>query len=254
MTARSVGPPDVDAGIGITADILDHGLAEDLATASLALARRFAAGATMWCIAPQWEPHAHHMAVEFVHPVIVGKRALPALALTSPAVVAQARVSVRPGDIVIAVAAAGDAAVLDLMRRTSAWGALSVWIGSGARPDGGAADHVLWIDDRDPLAPATGRFVLMYHLLWELTHVCFEHPGLLTQPPGECDEEVCVTCSDEGRPAEVIMPGAGPFGTALVRTATGEERIDTTLVGDVVAGDLLLVHAGSALTRVGEPA
>jgi hypothetical protein len=250
-TAREAVAPGVDLAPGITPDILDHGLADDLAAASLSLARRFAAGATMWCVAPQWEPHAHHMAVEFVHPVIVGKRALPALALTSPAVVAQARVSVRVGDIVIAVAAADDAAVVDLMRRTSAWGALSVWIGSGSRPAAGAADHVLWIDDPDPLAPATGRFVLMYHLLWELTHVCFEHPGLLVEPAGACDDEVCVTCSDEGRPAEVVEPPAGPFGTALVRTATGDEQIDTTLVGEVAAGDLLLVHAGSALTKVG---
>jgi hydrogenase maturation factor len=245
----------LDATAGITPDILDHGLADDLAAASLSLARRFRRGATMWCIAPQWEPHAHHMAVEFVHPVIVGKRALPALALTAHDVIAQARISVRPGDIVIAVAGSDDAGVLDLMRRTPAWGALSLWIGSGERPPAGAADHVLWIDDANPLAPATGRFVLLYHLLWELTHVCFEHPGLLVESATECTEQVCVTCSDEGRPAEVLAAAEGPFGLALVRTAAGEEEIDTTLVGTVRPGDLLLVHAGSALTSLsgGEP-
>ena len=58
----------------------------------------------------------------------------------------------------------------------------------GPGPDAGAADHVLWLDDADPLVPATGRFVLLYHLLWELTHVCFEHPGLLTERrPTTCD-------------------------------------------------------------------
>jgi hydrogenase maturation factor len=62
---------------------------------------------------------------------------------------------------------------------------------------------------------------------------------------------VCVTCSDEGRPAEVILPPDRPYGTALVRTAAGTEQIDTTLVGEVAAGDLVLVHAGSALTRIG---
>ena len=250
MTSQ-VAQPDstgLDATAGITADILDHGLADDLALASLALARRFHAGATMWCVAPQWEPHAHHMAVEFVHPVIVGKRALPAMALTALDVVAQARVSVRPGDIVIAVASSDEPRVVDLLRRTPAWGALSVWIGSGAHPPGGAADHVLWIDDANPLAPATGRFVLLYHLLWELTHVCFEHPGLLAASPSECGPDGCVTCSDEGRPAEVVNPPEGPLGLARVRTATGEEEIDTTLVGSVRGGDLLLVHAGSALT------
>ncbi|MDT4921020.1 MAG: hypothetical protein QOI15_1922, partial [Pseudonocardiales bacterium] len=97
MTARTAAAAPLDTVAGITPDILDSGLADDLAVASLAIARRFHAGATMWCVAPEWEPHAHHMAVEFVHPVIVGKRALPALALSSPAVVAQARVSVRPG-------------------------------------------------------------------------------------------------------------------------------------------------------------
>jgi hypothetical protein len=241
----------VDATAGITPDILDGGLADDLARASLALARRFHAGATMWCVAPRWEPHAHHMAVEFVHPVIVGKRALPAFALTPPDVVSQARVSVRVGDIVIAVASADDRSVLDVMRRAPAWGALTVWIGSGARPPSGVADHVLWIDDPNPLAPATGRFVLMYHLLWELTHVCFEHPGLLREPPTECADDVCVTCSDEGRLAEVIAGPEDRFGRALVRTATGEEYVDVTLVGDVVPNDLVLVHAGGALTKVG---
>ncbi len=251
MSAGVTSAPELDATAGITPDILDGGLADDLAGASLAIARRFAADATMWCVAPRWEPHAHHMAVEFVHPVIVGKRALPAFALTSPDVVSQARVSVRIGDVVIAVASADDPAVLDVMRRASAWGALTVWIGSGTRPPSGVADHVLWIDDMNPLAPATGRFVLMYHLLWELTHVCFEHPGLLNEPVGECTDEVCVTCSDEGRMAEVILPPDGPLGTALVRTAEGEEYIDVTLVGDVAANDLVLVHAGSALTRIG---
>ena len=252
MTVDVVGTSTPDVSAGIAPDILDSGLAEDLASAALSMARRYHAGATMWCLAPQWEPHAHHMAVEFVHPVIVGKRALPAFALTAHDVVAQARVSVRPGDIVIAVAGAHDAAVRDLMRRTDAWGALSVWIGSGTRPAPGAADHVLWIDDANPLAPATGRFVLLYHLLWELTHVCFEHPGLLVDHDGGCIEDVCVTCSDEGRPAEVILGRDGPLGAALVRTAQGEERVDTSLVGEVVPGDLLLVHAGAALTRVGE--
>jgi hypothetical protein len=233
---------------GISTDLLDGGLAEDLAATSLAMARRFAAGGTMWCIAPSWEPHAHHIAVEFVHPVIVGKRALPAFALTGRDLVPRARVAVRPGDILIAVTGARDADVTDLMRRAPAWGALSVWLGSGARPAAGAADHVLWLDDPDPMAPATGRFVFLYHLLWELTHVCFEHPGLL-KPEPECTDEVCITCSDEGRLAEVIAPPASLFDKALVRTADGEESIDVTLVAPVTPGDLVLIHAGAALTR-----
>lgn len=234
------------------ASVLTDELSGDLAAAALVLARRFAAGATLWCIAPAWEPHAQHVAVEFVHPVIVGKRALPAVALTGPDLVATVRMSVRPGDVVVAVAAADRPDVASVMRRAPAWGATTLWVGNGARPAAGAADHVLWLDDPDPRLPATGGFVLLYHLLWELTHVCFEHPGLLAEQP-DCTEEVCITCSDEGRLGEVVSAAAG---TARVRTATGVEDVATVLVEPVAPGDLLVVHAGTAISaiREGDPA
>jgi hypothetical protein len=222
-------------------------LAEDLAATAFTLARRFAAGATMWSIAPSWEPHALHIAVEFVHPVIMGKRALPAVALTGPDLVDLVRVSVRPGDIVVAVAGADNAQVRSVMRRSPAWGATTIWIGSGERPKAGMADHVLWLDDPDPRVPATGGFVLFYHLLWELTHVCFEHSGLLKD---ECAEDVCVTCSDEGRLGEVVTASAD--GQAAVRTARGVENVVTTLIDPVAPGELVLLHAGTAISRVEE--
>jgi hypothetical protein len=234
-----------------TVTAIDRGLsaelAEDLAAAAFTLAKRFAAGATMWSIAPSWEPHALHIAVEFVHPVIMGKRALPAVALTGPALVDQVRVSVQPGDIVVAVASAHNAQVRSVMRRSPAWGATTIWIGSGERPESGMAGHVLWLDDPDPRVPATGGFVLFYHLLWELTHVCFEHSGLL-KPEGA--EPVCVTCSDEGRLGEVVSASTG--GQAPVRTARGVEDVVTTLIDPVGAGELVLVHAGTAISKLEE--
>ncbi|ACC40310.1 HypC/HybG/HupF family hydrogenase formation chaperone [Mycobacterium marinum] len=235
----------------MTTTAIDRGLsselAADLAAAAFTLAKRFAAGATMWSIAPSWEPHALHIAVEFVHPVIMGKRALPAVALTGPDLVDLVRVSVRPGDIVVAVAGADQPDVRSVMRRSPAWGATTIWIGSGARPEAALADHLLWLDDPDPRVPATGGFVLFYHLLWELTHVCFEHSGLLKP---ECTEEVCVTCSDEGRLGEVVSAPAD--GLAAVRTARGIEDVITTLIDPVAAGDLVLVHAGTAISRLGD--
>lgn len=237
----------------MTTTAIDRGLgadlAADLAATAFGLAKRFAAGATMWSIAPGWEPHAQHIAVEFIHPVIVGKRALPAVALTGPAVVDLVRVSARPGDIVVGVGGADNADVRSVMRRSPAWGVTTVWIGSGERPAAGSAEHVLWLDDPDPRVPATGGFVLFYHLLWELTHVCFEHPGLLNRT-AECADDVCVTCSDEGRLGEVVTASAD--GMAAVRTARGVENVATTLVDPVVAGDLVLVHAGTAISRVAQ--
>lgn len=216
----------------------------DIAGVALDLARRFERGATMWCVSPSWPHHARHVAVEFVHPVMVGKRALPALALPPTGVVETLRAFGRPGDVVVAVARGDDPQVQEMARRAPAWGVRTVWIGNGARPEAGSADHLLWVDD--PLAAVNGQFILLYHLLWELTHVCFEHAGALKVDPDCADDDVCVTCADDGRLAEVIS--ANPSGhTATVRLDGEVTTVDTTLVEPVGPDDLLLVHAGSAI-------
>ena len=58
--------------------------AERIARLCRALAERFVRGGRLLALggSPQDWSDAHHVAVEFVHPVIVGKRALPALALS----------------------------------------------------------------------------------------------------------------------------------------------------------------------------
>ena len=221
-----------------------------MAATAFTLAKRFAAGATMWSIAPSWEPHALHIAVEFVHPVIMGKRALPAVALTGPDLVDLVRVSVRPGDIVVAVSGADDAQVRSVMRRSPAWGATTIWIGSGERPAAGMADHVLWLDDPDPRVPATGGFVLFYHLLWELTHVCFEHSGLAQTRMLRRSLRHLQRRGSPGRGGE--RAAADRPGMATVRTARGVENVVTTLVDPVAAGELVLVHAGTAISKVDE--
>src|SRR3712207_2157993 len=55
-----------------------------VAEACWAMARRFHQGGRLLAFGNgAWATDAQHVAVEFVHPVIVGKRALPALALTN---------------------------------------------------------------------------------------------------------------------------------------------------------------------------
>jgi hypothetical protein len=225
--------------------VVDDDLASDLAGTALVLARRFAAGATMWCLAPAAPEHGRHVAVEFVHPVIMGKRALAAVCVDEPDPVPALRAVVRVGDILLAVEPEGSPQVRTVLRRAGAWGLTSVWIGAGPRPAPGLADHVLWVDDPAVTAAHDGRLVVLYHVLWELTHVCFEHPGLLAEPSVDCDDVVCSTCSDEGRLGEVVAPV--DLCTATVRTARGTETVDTTIVGRREAGDLVLVHAGSAI-------
>ncbi len=228
------------------------GPAEDLAPAALALARRFAAGATMWCVAPQWPAHARHVAVEFVHPVIVGKRALPAVSVGGAEAADSLRLLSRPGDLLMCVSTADDPVACDLVTRADAWGLTSFWLGAGPRPGPSAgearADHVVWLDTPEPaLATRSGDLVLLYHLLWELTHVVFEHPGLLAPEAGSVGG-ACVTCSDEGRVAEVRAVLAE--GRLEVLAGGRTELVDGRLVEDQIPGDLVLVHAGVAVSSL----
>ena len=228
-------------------------IGECLAVTALDLARRFGRGATMWCLAPQWPEHARHVAVEFVHPVIVGKRALPAVSIDAADPVAALRPLVRANDVILVIGPSDDPNALAVTRRAVAWGATTIWLGCGPRPADGAADHIVWAEDDGDESHGSavhdGRLVLLYHVLWELTHVCFEHPGLLTQADDvECDADVCITCSDEGRVGEVIDTDGS--GQTLVRTSRGIETIDTTIIDGVAPGDLVLIHAGAAIAEV----
>jgi hydrogenase maturation factor len=222
---------------------------DELARAALTLARRFAAGASLWCVAPPWPAHARHVAVEFVHPVIVGKRALPATSLDTPDRDHALRLLARPGDVLMVIGTADDERSADLLRRAEAWGLTRLWLGAGPRPPAHRAEHVVWVDAPTPQRAAhSGELVLLYHLLWELTHVALEHPGLLLETPAST-EEVCITCSDEGRVAEVRA--LLPAGMVEVIVEGRSESVDASLVGPVAPGDLLLVHAGVALTTLG---
>ena len=224
----------------------DASVAASLARAALALARRLAGGATMWCVAPTWPAHGRHVAVEFVHPVILGKRALPAVHVGGPDVTGQVRANARPGDVLLVVGPAGDDTV-SLVRRAAAWGLTTMWLGAGDGVPGTVADHVVRGPSPDgAAAAASGDLVVLYHVLWELTHVVLEHPGALSAP--EPDDAVCTTCSDEGTVAEVLH--VLNDGRAEV-VADGLRRIvDVSLVDDVGRGALVLVHAGTALAMV----
>ena len=106
---------------------------------------------------------AHHVAVEFVHPVIVGKRALPAAAV-SPDVVA------APADIVMVLGAStAPPWITPALAAARAQGALTVIIG-GLRDHSAAADFEFCIEDQDPLVIQEVSETL-YHVLWELVHV-----------------------------------------------------------------------------------
>jgi HupF/HypC family len=244
QTRVPVTAPALDASRGAEEEIASSALA----AAAFSLARRFANGATMWCMTPEWPAHGNHVAVEFVHPVIVGKRSLPTLNLGTTDPVSNLRLLSRRGDVVLAVGSSGDPSVRDLMRRAEAWGLTRLWLGAGPAPPQSAAEHTVWLHLTEPeLASRSGDLVMLYHLLWELTHVVLEHPGLL-EPGLPCTEEVCVTCSDSGAIGEIGTVHAD--GTASTVVSGVSETVDCSLVAPVRTGDLVLVHAGVALTIV----
>ena len=162
-----------------------------------AMARRFSQGGRLLAFGNGAQAtDAQHVSVEFVHPVIVGKRALPALALTNDSAtmsgmmakgdtdklfVHQMRVLARPQDIAMGFTLNGnDANVLDALNLAKQMGLLSLCL-TGA--DGGLSkkseiDYIFVIPSHDPFVIQETHETL-YHVLWELVHIFFEHEGLL---------------------------------------------------------------------------
>jgi D-sedoheptulose 7-phosphate isomerase len=148
--------------------------AERIARLCHRMAERFARGGRLVAFGdgPVARSDARHVAVEFVHPVIVGKRALPALALTAEGgpVGAQVELLVEPDDIALAFGEHPE--TVAALRAARERGCLTL-----------AATHVgaeweLVPDEDDPFV-AQELVETLYHVLWELVHVFFEHRGLL---------------------------------------------------------------------------
>ena len=66
-----------------------------------------------------------------------------------------------------------------------------------------------------------------------------------------CDHEVgCITCGDTAVELRVIEDDA-PRGLALCADAEGREQlVETALVGPLERGEIVLVHAGTAIHKV----
>ncbi|GAC1567177.1 MAG: SIS domain-containing protein [Ktedonobacteraceae bacterium] len=170
---------------------------EAIAQACWGMARRFHQGGRLLAFGNGASAtDAQHVSVEFVHPVIVGKRALPALALTNDSAtlssqnegdadmpfVRQVKVLARPQDIAMGFSLDGHsanvAAALETARRM---GLLTLGLAGG---NGGLfreiqLDYCFIVQTNDPLVIQETHETL-YHILWELVHIYFEHEGLLT--------------------------------------------------------------------------
>jgi D-sedoheptulose 7-phosphate isomerase len=171
--------------------------AAQIAEACWAMARRFHQGGRLLAFGNgAWATDAQHVSVEFVHPVIVGKRALPALALTNDSAtisglmaggkgdmpfVRQLNALARSQDMAMGFSFDGNdtnvVAALDIAKQM---GLLTLGLAGG---DGGQLkqsniDFCFVVRAHDPLVIQETHETL-YHVLWELVHIFFEHEGLL---------------------------------------------------------------------------
>jgi D-sedoheptulose 7-phosphate isomerase len=160
------------------------------------MARRFARGGRLIAFGVgAAATDAQHVSVEFVHPVIVGKRALPALALVNdipsttgaavrdPAgfVATHLRTMAAPADIALGMvhspADSGVDAIAAALKEAASENLLSILL-AGPTSAGADAEYVFDVPCDDPHIVQEVHETL-YHVLWELVHVFFEHKGLL---------------------------------------------------------------------------
>lgn len=227
--------------------------AERIARLCHAMAQRFARRGRLIAmgLSPEALSDARHIAVEFVHPVIVGKRALPALgfARNSGPLPLQTELLTRPDDIVIVFGTADEPEAGELRA------ALSVARARGCLTIAFAPLGAEW----EFTPPHTDPFIrqelieTLYHLLWELVHVFFEHGGLL-------DEPSAIPRPDIG-PSGFLYPSltggvAGDDTRAAVLTDVGRsimmkaEEVSALRTCTVHDGRETIAMAAAALRRV----
>lgn len=188
--------------------------AERIARLCHRMAERFARGGRLVAFgaSPAERSDARHVAVEFVHPVIVGKRALPALGLTREggSLPSLAALLLEADDIVLGFGGEGGAtdeevgAALTVARSRGCLTVAFERIG---------AEWEFHPPSDDPFVRQE-LIETLYHILWELVHVFFEHRGLL-----------------EGRRVQSVR-GAGASSFLYPFLAEQEDDLET-VVADV---------------------
>jgi D-sedoheptulose 7-phosphate isomerase len=146
--------------------------ARALAIACREMSERFLSGGRLLAFGRgSYSTDAQHVSVEFVHPVIVGKRALPALDL-SALIRPWLEVILRPEDIVMGFGPPeGDTEVWTALESAQARGAMTF-----ALP-GHSGSYALKSATEDPFIHQE-LIEIFYHTLWETVHVFLEHREL----------------------------------------------------------------------------
>lgn len=167
-----------------------------LAACAGALAERFAAGGRLYVMGNGGSASdAQQVAVEFLHPIVEKRRALPALALTtdtalltalgndtdfSQVFVQQLELLARPEDAALGISSSGASAnVVRALRRARERGLLT--IGFSGRDGGPMADlcHHCFVVPSWSIHRIQETHTLLLHLLWDQVHVALGETDVL---------------------------------------------------------------------------
>jgi D-sedoheptulose 7-phosphate isomerase len=145
-----------------------------LAEACRAMSERFTQGGRLLAFGKgPYATDAQHVSVEFVHPVIVGKRALPALDI-SMLFRPWLESILRPEDIVMGFGPPdGDNEIRSALQFAQSRNALTFAL-PDASPDSADDSYAVEAFTKDPFIHQE-MIEILYHVLWESVHVFLEH-------------------------------------------------------------------------------
>ncbi len=164
---------------------------ERIAQACYQMARRFHQQGRIWTFGEGfWTTDAQHVAVEFVHPAIVGHKALPGISLSNNNALITGfdperkyawglKRLAKPWDMALGFSTDGQTtSIVNALREAGAMGMLSLGLSGSPGFDETVADFVFTVDSMDPLL-IQETHELVSHVLYELVHVFLEQEVLL---------------------------------------------------------------------------
>jgi D-sedoheptulose 7-phosphate isomerase len=171
--------------------------------ASLAIAKAFHHGHKLLvCGNGGSATDAQHVAVEFMHPITVGRKALPAICLSNDMAmvtgvandvgfddvfVRQIIALGREGDVLLGISTSGNSEnLLQAFAMAQRMGLLTIGF---AGNDGGRMEEMRneGLLDFCLSVPTSSihriqeTHVTLYHIMWDMTHTFLEHPGMLEE-------------------------------------------------------------------------
>jgi len=160
------------------------------------MAQRFQSGGKLWTMGNGGSAcDAEHVAVEFCHPIVEKRRALPALALTTDQALLtaisndrdfakvfgdQLRMLARPGDMALALSTSGQSP--NLINALEVARELEVLTIAFTGKDGGRlaalADHAFVVPSFS-IHRIQETHVALYHIVWDLVHMALGEDDVL---------------------------------------------------------------------------